>query len=79
MLTRFVFPVAVTTCLIALGVYLAILIPASIRLPVPVIPIVKVRFLSPDRPHNLFNLLRLNLAALPGTTNACESRETGNV
>lgn len=32
---HFVFPVAVITCLVAIGVYLAILIPASIRLPVP--------------------------------------------
>jgi len=32
---RFVLPVAVITCLVAIGVYLAILIPASIRLPVP--------------------------------------------
>jgi cation-transporting ATPase E len=34
-LTRFVLPVAVTTCLVAIGVYLAVLIPASLRLPVP--------------------------------------------
>ncbi len=34
-LARFVLPVAMTTCLVALGVYLAILIPASLRLPEP--------------------------------------------
>ena len=34
-LARFVLPVAVTTCLVAIGVYLAILIPASLSLPAP--------------------------------------------
>ena len=34
-LARFILPVAVTICLVAIGVYLAVLIPASLRLPVP--------------------------------------------
>ena len=33
-IARFVLPVAVTTCLVAIGVYLSVLIPASLRLPV---------------------------------------------
>ncbi len=38
MLARFVLPVSLTMCLVALGVYLAVLIPASLRLPVPANP-----------------------------------------
>ena len=37
-LARFVLPASLTTCLVALGVYLAVLIPASLRLPVPANP-----------------------------------------
>lgn len=38
MLARFVLPVSLTMCLVALGVYLAVLIPASLRLPVAANP-----------------------------------------
>ncbi len=34
-LARFVLPVAITICLVAIGVYLAVLIPASLKLPPP--------------------------------------------
>lgn len=37
-LASFVLPASLTTCLVALGVYLAVLIPASLRLPVPANP-----------------------------------------
>jgi cation-transporting ATPase E len=37
-LARFVLPASLTTCLVVLGVYLAVLIPASLRLPVPTNP-----------------------------------------
>lgn len=37
-LARFVLPASLTTCLVALGVYLAVLIPATNRLPIPTNP-----------------------------------------
>lgn len=37
-LVRFVLPVSLTTCLVAIGVYLAVLIPASLTFPVPANP-----------------------------------------
>jgi cation-transporting ATPase E len=37
-LARFVLPASLTTCLVALGVYLAVLIPATYRLPIPTNP-----------------------------------------